>query len=55
MKRPAEVYQPSTRPYRGLPDVDYPLHNKVVVVTNCFGHKVSGHRQSDLDRGILPT
>jgi putative transposase len=35
MKCPAEVYQPSTRPYRGLPDIDYPLHDKVVVVTNC--------------------
>jgi Integrase core domain len=24
MKCPAEVYQPSTRPYQGLPDIDYP-------------------------------
>ena len=43
MKCPAEVYQPSTRPYQGLPDIDYPLHDKVVVVTNCgricFGRK----------------
>jgi len=35
MKCPAEVYQPSTRPYRGLPDIDYPFHDKVIVVTNC--------------------
>ena len=32
---PAEVYQPSTRPYTGLPDIDYPLHDKVIVVTRC--------------------
>jgi putative transposase len=43
MKCPAEVYQPSTRPYKGLPDVDYPFHDKIMVVTNCgricLGHK----------------
>ena len=41
MKYPA--YQPSTRPNVGLPDIDYPFHVKIVVVTNCgricFGHK----------------
>jgi len=35
MKCPAEVYQPSTRSYQGLPDIDYPFHDKIVVVTNC--------------------
>jgi putative transposase len=35
MKCPAEVYQLSLRPYRGLPDIDYPLHDKTVVVTRC--------------------
>jgi putative transposase len=35
MKCPAEVYQPSTRLYKGLPDIDYPLHDKIIVVTNC--------------------
>jgi putative transposase len=43
MKCPAEVYQPSTRAYKGLPDIDYPFHDKVIVVTNggriCLGHK----------------
>ena len=28
MKCQAEVYQPSTRLYQGLPDIDYPLHDK---------------------------
>jgi hypothetical protein len=32
---PAEVYQPSPRVYTGLPDIDYPFHDKVMVVTRC--------------------
>jgi putative transposase len=43
MKCPAEVYRPATRIYKGLPDIDYPFHDKVIVVTNCgricLGHK----------------
>jgi putative transposase len=35
MKCPAEIYQPSTRAYQGLPDIDYPFHDKVIVVTDC--------------------
>ena len=35
MKCPAEVYQPSTRIYQGLPDIDYPFHDKTIVVTRC--------------------
>jgi putative transposase len=35
MKCPAEVYQPSPRPYSGLPDIDYPFHDKTIVVTKC--------------------
>ena len=35
MKCPAEVDQPSTRLYQGLPDIDYPLHDKTIVVTRC--------------------
>ena len=35
MKCPAEVYRPSPRPYTGLPDIDYPLHDKTIVVTRC--------------------
>jgi transposase InsO family protein len=35
MKCPAELYRPSTRPYDGLPDVDYPLHDRDVLVTAC--------------------
>ncbi len=43
MKCPAKVYQPSTRAYTGLPDVDYPFHDRTIVVTRCgricLGHK----------------
>jgi putative transposase len=35
MRCPSEVYQPSPRPYTGLPDIDYPLHDKTIVVTRC--------------------
>jgi putative transposase len=28
MKYPAELYQPSNRPYQGLPDIDYPFATK---------------------------
>ena len=35
MKCPAEVYTPSGRPYQGLPDLDYPFHDRDVLVTAC--------------------
>jgi transposase InsO family protein len=35
MKCPAEVYTPSTREYRGLPEVSYPFHDREIVVTAC--------------------
>jgi transposase InsO family protein len=35
MRFPAEVYTPSCRPYRGIAEPHYPLHDRTVVVTNC--------------------
>ena len=35
MKVPAEVYLPSTRPYAGMPELDYPLHDRDILVTCC--------------------
>jgi len=35
MKCPAEIYPASPRPYRGLPDIHYPFHDRTIVVTNC--------------------
>jgi putative transposase len=46
MKCPAEVYQPSTRVYKGLPDIDYPLHDKTIVVINC-GRTCLGRKKTN--------
>ncbi len=35
MKYPAELYTPSTKPYQGLPPVEYPFHDRDVLVTAC--------------------
>lgn len=35
MKCPAEVYRPSPRPYQGIPEPDYPFHDKTLMVTSC--------------------
>jgi len=35
MTCPGELYSPAPRPYRGLPEVAYPFHDKDVLVTQC--------------------
>ena len=35
MKVPAKAYEPSSRPYNGLPDLQYPFHDREVMVTAC--------------------
>ena len=35
MRCPAEIYTPSERPYAGLPELDYPLHDRDILVTAC--------------------
>jgi transposase InsO family protein len=35
MKRPADIYRGSERVYNGLPEIDYPLHDRDIIVTNC--------------------
>lgn len=35
MKTPSEVYTASNKPYKGLPDLSYPLHDREVLVTSC--------------------
>jgi len=35
MKCPADVYRATTRPYQGLPEIDYPFHDRTVVLTHC--------------------
>jgi putative transposase len=35
MRCPAQLYRPSPRPYQGLPELDYPFHDKAIIVTTC--------------------
>lgn len=35
MKCPAEVYTPAVRQYDGIPEPEYPFHDRTVMVTNC--------------------
>ena len=35
MKYPSEVYLKSARTYNGLPPVEYPLHERTILVTSC--------------------
>jgi hypothetical protein len=65
MKTPAQIYPPSQRPYTGLPDVSYPLHDREVIVTACgricmyrkrinLSHVLAGQRVGikEVDDGI---
>lgn len=47
MRCPGELYIPSARPYRGLPDLDYPFHDRVITVTRC-GRICFGNRKINL-------
>ena len=35
MKLPTEVYSASIKPYLGLPELSYPLHDRDIMVTAC--------------------
>ena len=35
MKTPTELYAPSSRAYEGLPEVEYPFHDRDILVTAC--------------------
>jgi putative transposase len=51
MKYPAELYQPSPRPYRGLGEPEYPLHDRTITVTHC-GRICIGRRKVNLSRAF---
>ncbi len=44
MKYPGEIYKPSPRVYEGLPDIEYPLHDKIVTVSYCGRICVDGRK-----------
>jgi putative transposase len=47
MKYPGELYQPSTRPYQGLSELEYPFHDRTIAVTMC-GRVCFGTRKINL-------
>jgi putative transposase len=47
MQFPAELYAPSTRPYQGLGELEYPFHDKTITVTEC-GRICFGRRKINL-------
>jgi putative transposase len=47
MKYPAEVYRPSARAYMGLAELEYPFHDRTILVTSC-GRICIGRRKINL-------
>jgi putative transposase len=47
MRYPAEIYSPSLRPYQGIGELDYPLHDFTITVTEC-GRICIGKRKINL-------
>lgn len=47
MKYPAELYSHSPRPYQGLGELEYPFHDRTVMVTSC-GRICIGRRKINL-------
>jgi putative transposase len=51
MKYPAEVYSPSSRPYQGIGEIQYPFHDRTITVTNC-GRICLGARKINLSLAL---
>ena len=51
MRYPAEVYQPSPRPYKGLPELEYPFHDRTVTITRC-GRICFGRQKINLSQAF---
>ena len=49
MKYPAELDSASPRPYQGLADLEYPLHDRTILVTTC-GRICIGRRKVNLSQ-----
>src|SRR4051812_42205534 len=49
MKYPAELYSPSPRPYQGLGELEYPFHDRTLMVTSC-GRICIGRRKINLSQ-----
>jgi putative transposase len=51
MKYPGELYTPSPRPYTGLGDLQYPFHDRTIVITSC-GRICIGKRKINLSQAF---
>jgi putative transposase len=51
MKYPAECYRSSPRPYTGLPELEYPFHDRTLAVTQC-GRLCFGTRKINLSQAF---
>lgn len=49
MRYPAELYKPSSKVYRGLPELEYPYSDKTVTVTRC-GRICMGRKKINLSQ-----
>ena len=49
MHYPCELYEPSPRPYTGLPELHYPFHDMTITVTQC-GRLCFGRRKVNLSQ-----
>ena len=47
MRYPTELYVSSSRPYKGLSELEYPFHDRTITVTNC-GRICLGNRKISL-------
>ena len=43
MRCPDQIYTPATRPYASLPELEYPLHDRDIMVTACG--RICTHRK----------
>jgi hypothetical protein len=44
MRCPGELYNASPRPYHGLSELEYPLHDRTITVTNCGRICIGGRK-----------
>ncbi len=51
MKYPGELYTSSPRPYTGLGDLQYPFHDRTIIVTSC-GRICIGKRKINLSQAF---
>ena len=46
MKYPAELYMPSPRPYKGLGELEYPFHDRTILVTGVVVSALEGAKST---------